>query len=78
MANDLKINQANFSMPRSAHGRHATGRRPSMEGVLKKSSYTIPEETQKALKVLAATVGVNMNVLVQEAFEDLLDKYGQC
>ncbi len=76
MAGDIKINKSVFSLPKDSRGA-AGGRRGAFEGPMCKSSYSIPQETQWALKMLSVERHVKMNVLIQEAFSDLLAKYGK-
>lgn len=79
MGSDIKINQSAFSLSRAPRGGQGVGRKPSFEGhgLVKKSSFTIPEDTLRAMKVLAAETGMQLNELYQEAFVDLLAKYGK-
>ena len=74
MGNDIKINQANFNLSR---GTRTAGTPAASGGVVRKSSYIIPEETHLALKRLALDRRVKLNELIMEAFEDLLAKYGK-
>lgn len=74
---DIKTNQMDFSLPKVPRKASAAGRKPAIEGVLRKSSYTIPEELHRGLRLLSAKLEVNINVLIKEAFEDLLAKYGE-
>ena len=76
MAGDIKINKSVFSLPKDSRTAGDT-RRGSFEGPMCKSSYTIPQDTQWALKMLSVEKHVKMNVLIQEAFTDLLAKYGK-
>lgn len=74
MAGDIKLSEYTFSLPRT--GRRGEGvRKP--EGSMAKSSYTIPQETQWAMKMLSVELHVKLNELIQEAFTDLLAKYGK-
>lgn len=76
MAGDIKLSEHTFSLPRTGR-RGEGGRKPSFEGPMAKSSYTIPQETQWAMKMLSVERHVKLNELIQEAFTDLLAKYGK-
>lgn len=65
---EIKINRADFSFGRSVDAAQVR--------CTVKSSYEIPAELHRSLRMLSARVGRKLNVLVEEAFRDLISKYG--
>ena len=76
MAKEIKINQSSFNVDRRPQAGRDGGR-SNAQGTVRKSSYVILEETQDALKMLAVERHAKLNELIQEAFDDLLAKYGK-
>lgn len=76
MAKEIKINQSSFNVDRRPQGGRDSGRNRT-QGAIRKSSYVILEETQMAMKMLAIERHATLNELIQEAFDDLLAKYGK-
>lgn len=73
--NDLKIKKTDFSLNREK--KPSTGAKPSFNGPVAKSSYELPIEKHQALRVLSARTNKKLNVLFEEAIDDLLSKYGE-
>lgn len=73
---NVKINKADFSLPRMQRSGSRLVSNPNEDRIVK-TSYTISENLQRRLKMLSAEKGVSISALLTEAIEDVLAKNGK-